>query len=560
MIRRGGPGGWGDRPGGVLYPSGRGGSPARSLILGAILLGVVLVAGYLIFRACSGNACKTEYCSSSAEIATPAGYTRVSKIYEWKAKRGVEPGEVITVAVPLERTTADGRNLSFFQYGEQTKAWEPVASAILDQGGKSVSARFNTNPLVIAVLRRESAAGHVIAYSAHNAVLNHEAAQRITILHTRDFRPSSDGGVLGEVTDLKISGIPTGAPVAHIPSITVDDRSQLPVISGVLSNPTTRTAHVQQIVKKVNDLNLAGIDVAYTILTVTERTGFSLFIAELGQALQAQKKTLTVTLPPPIRLQDRIDEGGYDWATIGRVADIVQMGVYRDQSTYRRDMPEILKQLSLKMSPSKLVLTVSPYATEKSTEGGLRALSLAEAMTTATKLTLLLPSAQKLTVNTNVDVVAGNINKADGRSGVVWDSQVAAVAFAFEENGGRTIWIENLFSVGFKLEFIPRFGLGGVAVEDATADLLQANIWPAIVPFITSGQPLLFQPNSNDLVPRWRVSPEGKAGQIEGGQQGKVRWSTPPAAGTYQITITVSDGVALFESELSVNVLAKDSS
>ena len=248
MIRRGRSGGWGERPGGVLYPSRGGGSPARGIVLAIIALGLILVAAYLLFRACGGSDCSNEYCPSDASIATPAGYTRISEIFEWTAKQGVDPGQFILVSVPLQETTADGRNLSFFQYIEETRAWEPVTNAILDTGGRSVTARFQTNPAIIAVMRRDSAAGHVIGYSAHNAVLNPEAAQRITILHTRDFRPGSDGALLGDVTDLKISGIPAGASVAHIPSITVADRSLLPVVSGLLSNASTRSeigrAHV----------------------------------------------------------------------------------------------------------------------------------------------------------------------------------------------------------------------------------------------------------------------------------------------------------------------------
>ncbi|MGD9932287.1 MAG: hypothetical protein AB7T37_01080, partial [Dehalococcoidia bacterium] len=133
---------------------------------------------------------------------------------------------------------------------------------------------------------------------------------------------------------------------------------------------------------------------------------------------------------------------------------------------------------------------------------------------------------------------------------VIWDPQVASVAFTYDLNGGRTVWIENVFSIGFKLELIPRFGLGGVAIEDASANQLLGNIWPALAPFVASGQPVLVQPNPDDLVPAWTVTD----GIAEGGQKGVLTWSTPANAGTYTITLALSDGVARFENEIQVNV------
>jgi hypothetical protein len=108
--------------------------------------------------------------------------------------------------------------------------------------------------------------------------------------------------------------------------------------------------------------------------------------------------------------------------------------------------------------------------------------------------------------------------------------------------------------VGFKLELIPQFKLGGVAIEDASSNQLLGNIWPALVSFITSGQTVLLQPNPQDLVPQWKAS----KGTTEGGSRGVVRWVTPAEPGSYTVKLTVSDGVALFENEIPVTVQAKD--
>lgn len=549
MIRRGS--NWGSQPGGVLYPRRNAGGWVRPALLAIILLATVAVAAFIIFTLCSGEGCEGDYCPTSASIATPDGYERLSDIYEWRGDTDATSTADIQVSVPLNEQTADGRNLSFFRYDEETQAWEPIAAAILDATGTNVTGRLNTAPPVIAVMRRLSAAGHVVAYVNHNTPLRAEALSVATIVHSRDFTVASDGSLVGDVSDAAALGIPAGSSVVLYPVISVDasDQQARAVISAVLNSSQTRTAHVQNIVQRVVTANLPGIDIHYANLPATERTAFALFISELGAALHAQNKVLTVTLPPPVALPDRMDEGAYDWAEIGRSADIVKIWVYRDQNTYRRNMPAILSYLAARVTPSKLVLTVTPYATEKGPDDSLQAMALVNALKIAAALTVN-AGAEGLRTNSNVEIVATNIDRTQNRSGIIWDPVVAAVAFSYELNGGRTVWIENTFSVGFKLELIPRFGLGGVAVEDASADETIGNIWPAIVPFVASGQPILVQPNPGDLVPRWMVS----AGQAEGGDRGTLSWLTPPQPGTYAITLVVSDGVVVLENVLEVNV------
>jgi hypothetical protein len=152
-----------------------------------------------------------------------------------------------------------------------------------------------------------------------------------------------------------------------------------------------------------------------------------------------------------------------------------------------------------------------------------------------------------------VNVTGVNIDVAAGRSGIAWQSQTASVAFTYEQNGGRTVWLENVFSIAFKLEFIGQYSLGGVAVEDASGDPYIGDIWPALAPFITNGQPELLQPNPDDLIPAWQVS----GGTMEGGQKGVLKWGTPAEPGSYTITLTLSDGVSYFENIIAVEVQAR---
>lgn len=518
----------------------------RAAIIAAVAVAVVAV-GYFAYRGVFGGGCgDPQYCASDRKIAAPPGYVIVSEIFERRKDALAQPpGTVVDVTLQLKESTLDGRNLSVYRYVEETRAWEPAAAAVLDPQGRTVKASMQDTPAILAVLRRESAAGHVVGYIDRNARLHPDAASRLTILHTRDFRPTSDGALEGAPTEARPE-----AGVAWYPVISASAADGTNVfIEAMLANSASRSNHVQQIQRKAGDLKLQGIDIAYLDLPADRRSSFSLFVAELAQSLHSSGKVLTLTLPCPLRAQDRVDEGAYDWAELGKAADVLQMAPCRDQSAYRRDLPLILEHLVRAVQPSKLVLGITPYASEKSIQG-IRKLTLAEAMTIALALTV--PSPEPITTNSNVNIVGTNIDRTESLTGVTWDPDAACVAFTYKANGGRTVWLENVFSVGFKLEFVSKYTLGGFAVEDASDNVYLGNIWPALVPFITSGQPVLLQPNGADLVPKWKVS----RGQLEEGAPGRgiVRWLTPADPGTYTVSLTLSDGSALFENEVSVEV------
>jgi hypothetical protein len=182
-------------------------------------------------------------------------------------------------------------------------------------------------------------------------------------------------------------------------------------------------------------------------------------------------------------------------------------------------------------------------------------MSLVQAMAIATRLAI---QGDRLTTDANVEVVGINIDKRENLTGMVWDEQTATVGFTYKSITQRTVWIENFFSVGFKLEYVPGYKLGGVAVEDASSDPFLGNIWTALAPFVTSGQPVLMRPHPADLEPEWSVSAGETEGGAAAGRNGVLRWFTPSEPGTHTVKLLLSDGVAQFESQVSVNIQARE--
>ena len=87
------------------------------------------------------------------------------------------------------------------------------------------------------------------------------AAARVTVVHTRDLRPASDGTVTGDLTDFSKVGAKTDGSVAFYPLISDDgDPSLTPIVSSLLSTAANRSAHVQPSVQFVvqKQLEAAG--------------------------------------------------------------------------------------------------------------------------------------------------------------------------------------------------------------------------------------------------------------------------------------------------------------
>ncbi len=528
-VRRGG------RP-----PVARLGLLAFIAVAAAALIAIVV----LLFAGGSGG-CDEAYCETVAgAVAVPDGFEALSAVFERNPDADPLPdGFELRITIPLAAPAPDARGLRFFRHEGAGGGWEAAAGAALDEAGARASGVFADPPPYLAVLRRLGGARQLAVTLPQGATLHAAAARLATIAHTLDFTPAADGALDG-ARSARPAGL--NAEAAHYPTISASAAIDGTVanVDAILATDVARTNHVRRIVERVLADRLDGIAIAYHDLRANQRTSFTLFALELAEELHAEGKTLTLTLPAPVVGAGRIDEGAYDWAALGGAADYLALAPVRDQSAFRLRMPEILEHLAAAVDPERLLLTLTPYASEKSAEG-LRTLTLTEAMTIASQLGV---RSESVTAGASIRIVAVNIDRDEGLSGLRWQPETATVAFTYKLDGGRTVWIENAYSAAFKLEFVSAWGLGGLAVEDASDNAFLGDIWGAIEPFLDTGQPVLRRPAPTDLLPDWRVT----AGELVGGDRGIVTWQAPPEAGTYRVTLSLSDGVERFENHITL--------
>jgi hypothetical protein len=519
----------------------QGGRLRLFVVLGALVALLIII--FLVVRSCGGDSDNCEFESSGVtfrclDASLPQGFIALSPVYSLETEE--EGAAVITLR--LDRVVPADTELGFYEVsGGTARLIEP---ATLGADGESASAQLTEFPQTLAVLSPSggisSAGGQVVAYLPAGASLNPEALTIATIVHPLDHFPAPDGTIQGSP-----SGVSGDFEV--IPTIlATSSNGGSGAVDVILSDAALRSDHAAAIVNLVNSNGYAGIDIAYTDVDPEQAASFTLFVRELGQALRDAGKRLTLTLPPPARGGADFSGGPYDWANLAPAADYLQLLPERDQSIYRTRMPEILQFLSAQViDPTKLVLVVSPFAAEKGVDG-IRTMTLADAMAIATVVQPKEPE-QPIVAGQRVGMVAPNINRESGAFPLSWNEETATVTFTYSS---RTVWIENAFSIPFKLELVERFRLGGFAVEDASNNPGLGSFWPVLTAYAAAGEPVLLQPNPASLTPVWEAS----AGELEG-VQGEVIWNTPVSPGAYEITLTLSDGVAQYSRTTAFDVV-----
>ena len=160
-----------------------------------------------------------------------------------------------------------------------------------------------------------------------------------------------------------------------------------------------------------------------------------------------------------------------------------------------------------------------------------------------------------------VSLTATNAAVELGGSGLRWEQNAQAVSFSFvERSGPRTVWIENNFSLGFRLDLVRRFELGGIVVASAQTSPALPDVWDAVSGFLDTGSAQLQLPYGPYLNPCWQATDgviEGEAGNcwaVGSAAVGVATWRAPGGPGVYEVGLVVSDGEIFVGRRLALRV------
>jgi hypothetical protein len=477
----------------------------------------------------------------------PEGLVSLSALYEMNVPPEAKEQGCLVTTISLTKATQDSANLGFYTYEDGN--WRRLAAATLAEDGAAAEAQLTDIPANMAVLRLATARFEAIGSIPTGGVIDPALAGLLSIISPRDYAPAADGSITGTATALA-----DGQNLKVFPTIAAVDGEAAAAVATILSDPGRIQSHIDAIVDLAEAGKYDGIDIDYRQVDAAVGTEFSQFVATLAQELHKAGRSLSVTLPMPEVTDSNVDTGGYDWEALGKAADKVRLLSEVDQSTYRTRMGSVFRQATSVIESTKLYLVISPFSHEK-TKDGVRSITFLEAMGIASVMTVVpgTPETEEISGGQRVLITGDNIYRAKGASGIKWDDNAVSITFSYRvgEEETRTVWVENEFSAGFKLEAVQVFRLAGLAIEDVSDRVGAAAILPAVDALVRGGQAQLLRPSPDNLRPEWTAS----GGNIEaGGTGGAVTWVAPSEGGTYEISLLVSDGVTRVGRRMSLDV------
>jgi spore germination protein YaaH len=477
----------------------------------------------------------------------PPGLAAASQYIEFET----ENADPVTIALPLTVSVTSDTNLGFYSF--LNGRWQRISESTVmpaqvfasqgcgtteETGGSLVSCGdFSSVPENLAVLQVLSQTYIVAAGIRSGAALYGDA--RPNIVSPRDFTPVSDGTVSGSVTDPARS-----EGVALMPTIVGSSSDTAAVVNDILLDENLRAQHVQQISSLVTNGDLDGIDLEYSAVDPSLAAEFTAFVTALAESLHGSGKQLSLTLPPP-----GSESSAYQWAQLGAQADQIRILPLADPVSYWDNMPGALGSLTEDVPPQKILLQVSPFSLEAGDVP--RAIGYQRAMVLASDLAVREPdNPEEIVRGSTVKIVAENLDENEGAAPMRWDNAAAAVTFTTGGTDRRRIYIENTFSVAFKLELVQAYGLGGVNVAEASADADVANIWGPVNELVVTSTVSLKRPNDASLQPHWTAV---DGGTLSAGTGTNTTW-VAPSNGTYNIELSVSDGDRRFGQQIAIQV------
>ncbi|HEU4759118.1 MAG TPA: glycosyl hydrolase family 18 protein [Dehalococcoidia bacterium] len=466
--------------------------------------------------------------------ALPPGLVAVSDFVEWHTEGDVSA----LIGLQLSEAQKEAAGLGFYTFLDGR--WQKIADVELVEGGKRAQADLSPVPANTAVLRVVAQPYQVAGSLPAGAKLHPDA--KVNVLSPRDYTPAADGSVQGTATEVQ-----PAEGTLLMPTIVGSGEDTAAVVDDILADETLRQQHIDAIARLVSEAGFAGIDLEYSRVDAGLGSALTAFVQGLADRLHQDGKRLSLTLPPPTGQRQ-----AYDWKKLGEAADIVKVLPIEDPVDYWEMMPDALSQVVKDVDPRKVMLVISPFSVERVGQS-TRPIGYLEAMALATETAVREPQdPAQIKPGVTVKLVAANLDQGEGASTLRWSDEAAAVTFAFGGVQSRTVFLENGFSAAFKLELVQAYGLGGVAVSDASGRSDVANLWPAVKQLVDTATVSLVRPNDDGLVPRW----EADGGDLNAAAGTSATWVAPNEGKTYTITLIVSDGEKRFGHKTAVEVKA----
>jgi spore germination protein YaaH len=218
--------------------------------------------------------------------------------------------------------------------------------------------------------------------------------------------------------------------------------------SGVLNNPSFRGKAISNIVNAIAQYGYGGIHIDFEDIDPADRAGLTQFMADLYEKLSPRGILTTMALPAKEDGRTTGWAGAYDYAALGRYADIVVIMTYAYR-TPNSTVPGSFAPISLvsrsaayaasQISPNKILLGLGVYGFDWEIATSSRA------------------------VGRSMNTIGQLQRTYSGTYGYDETSQSAWMRYRVEGND-HAVWYESERSIAAKTAIARKYGLGGYAI------------------------------------------------------------------------------------------------
>ena len=312
---------------------------ARFILIGMGVLAVVL---FILFASpfsilggggdgSTGNSTLTG--ASDGTPGVPEGFEALSIHFE-DLKKPENTAGPYALTMPLLQQVSDGRNIGLYTFKDS--GWVRVSAATLVSNGTAVSGEVNEMPSNLAVLRLVGSAVQITGWLPAGKQADQDALSVLTTINPIDFAPATDGSLTGTARTID------GAGGNVVPTVRAAKPEDDAAVDAILASPALLDEHVTALVQLALQSGNAGVDIDYPRVSPARKADFTSFITVLAGQLHQANRTLSVTLPTPIRSGVSWDTGAYDWAEIVGQADLVKLRPGEDPSLFFQSVDDVL--------------------------------------------------------------------------------------------------------------------------------------------------------------------------------------------------------------------------
>ncbi|MFZ5597824.1 MAG: glycosyl hydrolase family 18 protein [Bacillota bacterium] len=214
--------------------------------------------------------------------------------------------------------------------------------------------------------------------------------------------------------------------------------------NSVITNQSYRKNLRDNILKKMWQYGYDGVNIDLEGISANARKDFNTFLEELSGSLRANNKLLTVAVPAKTSDYGSSWNEAYDYATIGRLADLVMVMSYDEHWPGGPAGPvaslpwvtEVLDYSTSAIPAGKILLGVACYGYDW-------------------------PDGQTASAVRWKDMPG--LIATYGAGNVWWDDISSSPCLTYWKNGVRhQVWFENKYSLAIKLGLVKSYGLGGI--------------------------------------------------------------------------------------------------